>query len=62
MITNGATEALSLCLQAVARRGDVIAVESPTYFSVLRLIEKLGMLALEIDSDPETGINLDSLD
>ena len=61
IITSGATEALSLCLQTVARRGDVIAVESPTYFSVLRLIEKLGMLALEIDSDPETGINLDSL-
>ena len=62
MITTGATEALSLSLQAVARRGDVIAVESPTYFSVLRLIEKLGMLALEIDSDPETGVNLDSLE
>ncbi len=62
IITNGATEALSLCLQTVARRGDIIAVESPTYFSVLRLIEKLGMLALEIDSDPETGINLDALE
>lgn len=62
IITSGATEALSLCLQAVARRGDIIAVESPTYFSVLRLIEKLGMLALEIDSDPDTGVNLDSLE
>jgi DNA-binding transcriptional MocR family regulator len=62
IITSGATEAMSLALQTVARRGDVIAVESPTYFSVLRLIEKLGMLALEIDSDPETGINLDSLE
>jgi DNA-binding transcriptional MocR family regulator len=62
IITSGATEALSLSLQAVARRGDVIAVESPTYFSVLRLIEKLGMLALEIDSDSDTGINLESLE
>lgn len=62
IITSGATEAMSLCLQTVARRGDIIAVESPTYFSVLRLIEKMGMLALEIDSDPETGINLDSLE
>ncbi len=62
IITNGATEALSLSLQTVAKRGDIIAVESPTYFSVLRLIEKLGMLALEIDSDPETGVNLDSLE
>ena len=62
IITSGATEALSLSLQTVAKRGDVIAVESPTYFSVLRLIEKMGMLALEIDSDPITGINLDSLE
>ncbi len=62
IITNGATEALSLSLQTVAKRGDIIAVESPTYFSVLRLIEKLGMLALEIDTDPETGINFDSLE
>lgn len=62
IITSGATEALSLALHTVARRGDIIAVESPTYFSVLRLIEKLGMLALEIDSDPETGINLESLE
>jgi DNA-binding transcriptional MocR family regulator len=62
IITSGATEALSLSLQTVAKRGDIIAVESPTYFSVLRLIEKMGMLALEIDSDPITGINLDSLE
>ncbi len=62
IITSGATEAMSLCLQAVARRGDIIAVESPTYFSLLRLIEKMGMLALEIDTSPETGIDLDSLE
>ena len=62
IITNGATEALSLSLQTVAKRGDIIAVESPTYFSVLRLIEKLGMLALEIDTDPDTGMNFDSLE
>ena len=62
IITNGATEALSLSLQAVAKRGDIIVVESPTLFSVLRLIEKLGMLALEVDTDPATGINFDSLE
>lgn len=61
IITSGATEALSLSLQAVAKRGDIIAVESPTYFAVLRLIEKMGMLALEIDTDPQTGMELDAL-
>ena len=62
VITSGATEALSLSLQTVAKRGDIIAVESPTYFAVLRLIEKMGMLALEIDTDPVTGINLEALE
>lgn len=62
IITSGATEALSLSLQTVAKRGDIIAVESPTYFAVLRLIEKMGMLALEIDTDPETGMNLEALE
>ncbi|MCP4076305.1 MAG: PLP-dependent aminotransferase family protein [Gammaproteobacteria bacterium] len=62
IITNGATEAMTLALQTVAKRGDIIAVESPTYFSVLRLIEKLGMLALEIDSHPKTGVDIESLE
>lgn len=62
IITSGATEALSLSLQTVAKRGDIIAVESPTYFAVLRMIEKMGMLALEIDTDPETGMNLEALE
>jgi DNA-binding transcriptional MocR family regulator len=62
IVTTGATEALALSLQTVAQRGDIIAVESPTYFSVLRLIEKLGMLAVELDTDPETGICLDALE
>jgi len=62
IITSGATEALSLSLQTVAKRGDIIAVESPTYFAVLRMIESMGMLALEIDTDPETGMNLEALE
>lgn len=62
IVTSGCSEALTLSLQAVARRGDIVAVESPTYFSVLRLIERMGMLAVEIDSDPETGLCLDALE
>lgn len=62
VVTTGATEALALSLQTVARRGDIIAVESPTYFSVLRLIERMGMLAVEIDTDPATGLCLEALE
>jgi DNA-binding transcriptional MocR family regulator len=31
VITNGCIEAISLCLRAVAVKGDTIMVESPTY-------------------------------
>ena len=60
-ITNGGQEALSLALTAVARRGDVIAVESPTYHGQLELIESLGMLAIEVETCPEEGVELDAL-
>lgn len=62
VITSGATEALSLSIQAVAKRGDIIAVETPTFFSVLRLLEKMGLLALEIETDPKTGMVLEALE
>lgn len=62
LITNGAQEALAIALQCVATSGDVIAVESPTYFGVLELIESLGMMALEIPLCPDDGIWLEDLE
>lgn len=59
--TIGAMEALHLCLRAAARAGDTIAVDSPTYYGVLQLIENLGMKVLEIPSHPRTGMDLDAL-
>ncbi len=61
IVTNGCMEALALSLRAVAKKGDVIAVESPTYFSLLRLIQDLGMAALEIPTHPQTGVDMQSL-
>jgi DNA-binding transcriptional MocR family regulator len=61
IITNGCIEALNLCLRAVARPGDVIALESPTYYALLQIIESLGMKALEIPTHPRDGISLDAL-
>ena len=60
-ITNGGQEALLLSLQAVAGKGDVIAVESPTYHGLLELIDSLGMLAIEVETCPEEGITLSAL-
>ena len=61
LITNGAQEAIAIALKCVAKSGDVIAVESPTYFGVLELIESLGMMALEIPLCPDDGIWLEDL-
>jgi DNA-binding transcriptional MocR family regulator len=60
--TCGGTEALALCLRAVTRPGDVVAVESPTYFGVLQQIEELGLKAFEIPMHPRDGMNLDALE
>jgi DNA-binding transcriptional MocR family regulator len=62
IVTNGCTEALNLALRAVARPGDTIALESPTYFSLLQIIESLGMRALEVPTDPREGISVEALD
>lgn len=62
IITNGCVEALNLCLRAVAKPGDVIALESPVYFVMLQMIESLGMKALEIPTHPRTGLSLEALD
>jgi DNA-binding transcriptional MocR family regulator len=60
-ITCGGMEALNMAVRAVARPGDVIAIESPTYFAVLQIIESLGMKAIEIPTHPRGGMDLDAL-
>jgi len=50
-----------LALTAVAKPGDTIAIESPTYFGLLHILEVLGMNALELPTDPARGIDIDTL-
>lgn len=59
--TNGCMEALNLCLRAVTKPGDTVAIESPAYFGVLQAIESLGLKALEIPTSPREGISLEAL-
>jgi DNA-binding transcriptional MocR family regulator len=61
VITVGATEAINLSLQAVAKPGDTVAVESPTYYAMLHAIERLGMRAIEVPTHPNEGIDIDAL-
>lgn len=62
IIVNSCTEALNLCLRAVTRPGDTVAVESPAYYLMLQLLETLGLKALEIPCDPRTGMSVEALE
>ena len=62
VVTNGCMEALSLCLKAVTKPGDAVAIESPTYYGIFQVIESLGLKVVEIPSQGDTGINLTHLE
>jgi DNA-binding transcriptional MocR family regulator len=61
VITNGALEALNLCLAAVTRPGDSVVVESPTFYAALQALERMGLRAIEVPTHPREGIELDAL-
>lgn len=61
VITAGCTEAMNLCLQAVCQPGDLVAIESPTYFGIVLALEAQHLRVLEIPSHPRTGMSLDAL-
>jgi DNA-binding transcriptional MocR family regulator len=55
-------EAINLCLRAVTRPGDLVALESPTYYGFLQILQSLGLRALEIPTHPRSGISLEALE
>lgn len=59
--TNGCTEALHLALRAVARPGDTILLESPTYYGFLELANALSLRVLEVPASPVTGVSPDDI-
>ncbi len=61
VVTAGATQALRLALRVTCRAGDIVAVESPTYFGLLTLLEGLGLKALEVPTDPRAGMDIAAL-
>lgn len=61
VITSSCIHAVSLCLMAVTQPGDVVALESPTFFGFLDLIESLNLRVVEIPTHPKTGLSLPAL-
>lgn len=62
VITNGCMDSVTLSLNLIAKPGDIIAIESPTYYGFLQLIESLGMYAVEIPANPISGINIEKFE
>lgn len=62
VITGGALEALNLSLAALTRPGDVVLVESPTFYAALQAIERLSLKVVAVATHPRSGIELQALE
>ncbi len=62
VVTNGALEALNLCLSTVCRPGDAVIVESPCFYACLQALESRGLRAIEVATHPREGIDLAALE
>lgn len=58
VITSGALEALNLALAVLTRPGDVVAIESPSFYACLQSIEMAGLRAIEIPTHPAHGVDV----
>ncbi len=62
VITAGCMEALTFSLKAVTQPGDAVAIDSPTYYGIFRVMQSLGLHVVEIPTDPRNGLDLDYLE
>jgi DNA-binding transcriptional MocR family regulator len=62
VVTNGALEALHLCLASVARPGDRVVVESPCFYGALQALEWRGLRAVQVPTHPTEGVDLVALE
>ena len=61
VITHSCTDAVHMALRVMTQPGDLIAVESPTYYGFLQVADLLGLKVIEIPTDANTGISLEAL-
>ncbi|WP_280564680.1 PLP-dependent aminotransferase family protein [Chromohalobacter sp. 48-RD10] len=62
IITQGCQAAIALALRLLTEPGDIVAVEAPTHYGILELLEQLGLKALPIPTDPAYGISMNALE
>ena len=61
LITGSGSRGLDICIAAMTKPGDVVLVETPTFFPLLAALRRRHLMALEIYSHPVTGIDPDQL-
>ncbi|OLO13038.1 GntR family transcriptional regulator [Chromohalobacter japonicus] len=62
VVTNGALEALNICLGVVTQPGDAVIVESPTFYAALQALERNHLRAIEVSTHPRDGIDLEAME
>ncbi|QLC73270.1 PLP-dependent aminotransferase family protein [Pseudomonas sp. LPB0260] len=62
VITTGGHEALSAAICATCKAGDIVALDSPSFHGVMQALKGFGIKALELPTDPLSGISLDALE
>jgi DNA-binding transcriptional MocR family regulator len=62
VVTTSSQMALDLCLDTVTQPGDLVMIESPTYFPLIAALERRRLKAIEIYSHPINGIDPDQFD
>jgi DNA-binding transcriptional MocR family regulator len=62
VIVNGGIEAVGLCLRALTKPGDTIAIESPNAWPQSGELAGMGLRVHEIPTDPRNGMDLNALE
>jgi DNA-binding transcriptional MocR family regulator len=61
IVTSGCQESMYLALACLTSPGDTVAVESPIYFNLLKMMESLRLNVLEIPCSADDGMHLETL-
>ncbi len=60
-ITSGCQHALLIALMATCQAGDNVVVESPGFYGAIQLLAELGLNAIEVPCNTQSGLDIDIL-
>ena len=61
IVTNGCQEAIFLAFMALCKPGDSVALESPMYFNLLKLLQLLDLRVIEMPCSSAEGVGFETL-